>query len=170
MDPRFTNIRKHSLFAALLFFLDAYVMNQGMFSLLVFAISLFAAAIMLVMLIFKKEKELLRKRIIVAGIYAIAAVLVFVANGQNNRIAKKRATVVIAACEDYKVKRGAYPAKLSDLVPEFLREVPSAKVSLMYNDFKYYAQDGNHDLLFIALPPFGRPVYHLEQKKWTYLD
>jgi len=55
-------------------------------------------------------------------------------------------------------------------VPEFLNEIPAAKYTLIRSDFRYSARGDKHDLMFVRLPPFGRPIYHFEAKKWGYLD
>lgn len=122
---------------------------------------------MLVIVIFKKERDSLKKKIFIAGIYAVMAVLVLVSNNLNNSIAMKRAGMIITACENYKNKHGNYPSKLEDLVPEFLNKIPTAKYALLSSNFRYSA--GRY-LMYVSLPPFGRPTYSFESKKWGYLD
>jgi len=170
MDKKLPSIRKHSIIAVSLFVVDAFIMNQGVISALILGASLILLIIMLVMLIFKKERDLLKRRVVIAGIYVIMALMVQGSNALNNRIAMNRAGMIITACENYKNMHGAYPAKLSDLVPEFLNKVPAAKYTLIVSDFRYSAGEDGHDLMFVQFPPFGRPIYHFETKKWGYLD
>jgi hypothetical protein len=56
-------------------------------------------------------------------------------------------------------------------VPEFLPAVPRAKYTLAYGEFTYWASsEKDHTLMYVALPPFGRRLYHFEQGVWTQLD
>jgi len=99
------------------------------------------------------------------------AILIMTSNAINNKIARSRGEMIIAACEKYKDKNHEYPEKLSALVPDFINEIPVAKYTLMTSSFSYlsYTKD-SHSLLYINLWPFGRWVYPLEDQKWTYLD
>jgi len=170
MGKKLPSIKKHSIIAVSLFVVDAFILNQGIFSALILGVSLILLMIMLVMLIFNKERDLLKRRAVIAVIYVIMALMVQGSNALNNRIAMKRAGMIITACENYKGEHGAYPSKLSDLVPEFLNKIPAAKYTLIRSDFRYSAREDKHDLMFVRLPPFGRPIYHFEAKKWGYLD
>jgi hypothetical protein len=85
---------------------------------------------------------------------------------------------VIFAVKQYKAKYQRYPETLQTMVPEFLFSVPVAKYSLLYNDFKYWRKDYKIDeqlhevatLLYVTLPPFGRPVFYFEEDRWGYID
>ena len=169
MDKKLPSVRKHSIIAVSLFVIDAFILNQGVLSAGILFVSLVLSIIMSTMMIFKKERDVLKKRVLIAGIYAFMALMALGSNNLNNRIAMKHAGLIIAACENYKDKQGAYPARLSDLVPEYLEKVPLAKYTLA-GDFKYLAREYNHDLMFVQFPPFGRPIYHFEARKWGYLD
>ncbi|MEK6742604.1 MAG: hypothetical protein AABZ15_03290 [Nitrospirota bacterium] len=170
MDKKLPGIRKHSIIALSLFVLDAFILNQGVLSAGILFVALVSLAVMGAMMIFKKEREFLKRRTIIAVIYAVMALMVQGSNDLNNRVAMKHAGMIITACENYKNKHGAYPAKLSDLVPEFLNNVPPAKYTFASGNFRYSASDTKHDLMFVRFPPFGRPIYHFETKKWGYLD
>ena len=112
MDKKTPSITKHSIIAVSLFVVDAFILNQGIFSALIVGVSLISLMIMLVMLIFKKERDLLKRRVVIAVIYVIMALMVQGSNDLNNRIAMKRAGMIITACENYKGKHGAYPSKI----------------------------------------------------------
>lgn len=158
------------IIASALFVLDAFVLNQGTIAIITIAIVL---PVMLIRAIFaRKDKELLKKRLTSAGIYAVMAGMILVSNLLNNNLARKRAETIIAACEQYKVKNGKYPDKLSSLVPEFLGEVPKAKylLSASYDVFRYISSEGRHSLMYTETPPFGRPYYVLEERQWEYMD
>lgn len=176
-DPKtkkMPSIRKHAIIAASLFVIDAFVFNQGVISILVYYVSFVCLFVFTVMFLLKKSREVMKIRILIAVIYIVAAFMVQQANSMNQELAMKRAKMVIAACEDYKNKHGAYPAQLTDLVPEFLQEVPATKIviptGISNTAFRYSTRDGRHDLMYVHFPPFGRPIYHFETKKWGYLD
>ena len=82
---------------------------------------------------------------------------------------RTRATRVIEACRLYEAKHGKLPDRLADLVPEQLESVPRAKYTLVFGEFTYWAS-GTHTLLYVALPPSGRRLYHFEEDRWSTMD
>jgi len=159
---------KSIVFAVSLFIIDVSVLNQGIIALVILFIAL---PFMAVRTIKKREGSVeLKKRLIIMGIYATMVVLVFASNHLNNVIAKNWAAVIIRACEQYKLKNGVYPHVLSVLVPELLNEIPTAKYTLLSNQFRYIASTDHHSLMFAAITPFGRTYYTLEEKRWGSID
>ncbi len=116
------------------------------------------------------NRPLFKKRLVIIGIYFLMVILIFASNFINNSIAKRRAELLITACNKYKSLNGEYPEKLSDLVPEFLSKIPYAKYTFSFNRFKYSSSKDRHMILYAAIPPFGRPFYVFEDKMWGYLD
>ena len=117
-----------------------------------------------------KNKPLFRKRLIACGIYLLMSLLIFTSISLNNKIARSRAEMLIETCEKYKKKNNEYPENLSDLVPDFISEIPVAKYTLNSNRFFYISSKDSHLLFYMAMPPFGRPTYSFEKQKWTYID
>jgi hypothetical protein len=78
--------------------------------------------------------------------------------------------MLIATCEEYKKKNDDYPENLSDLVPDFIDEIPVAKSTLGSNRFFYITSKDSHFLSYTAMPPFGKPRYSFEKQKWAYTD
>ena len=151
-----------------LFIIDAFMLNQGTIALFILFITL---PFMTVRTIKKREDSVeLKKRLIIMGIYATMIVLVFASNHLNNVIAKSKAELIIKACEQYRIKNGVYPPELSVLVPEFLKEIPTAKYTFLSNQFRYITSADRHRLMFTSIPPFGRSYYILEEKKWGSID
>jgi len=154
---------KSIVIAVSLFIVDALVLNQGIIALVILFVAL---PFMAVRTIKKREDSFaLKKRLIIMGIYTTMVVLVFASNHLNNVIAKKRAEVIIKACEQYKLKNGVYPPELSVLVPEFLYEIPTAKYTYLSNQFRYIASTDHHGLMFAAIPPFSRSYYIFRGKE-----
>jgi hypothetical protein len=88
----------------------------------------------------------------------------------QSRVARVNAELIIDACARYKTNTGVYPAKLGDLVPGYMRSVPRAKYALLWGDFFYMDYKDQHSLMWIEIPPFGRPFYDFEKAKWGFLD
>jgi hypothetical protein len=152
--------------AAALVFFDAFFLNQGAYS------GLFGLWVVLVSLprSFTERFSLVRsQRLRNLGIYLVAVLMVFSLNWANNRIAQAQAEDLVAEIKTFHSKYGHYPASLNELVPEFIEHVPLAKYTLAFNRFIYR---GGEDamLMYVALPPFGRPYYNFADDRWGYLD
>lgn len=161
-------MRRTFIIAVILFGLDAFWLNQGVIALITIIIAL---PIMIIKaLINWKNKPLLKKRLAAGGIYLLMSLLIFASISLNNKIARSRADMLIETCEKYKKKNNEYPENLSDLVPDFINEIPVAKYTLNSNRFFYTASKGSHSLFYMAMPPYGRPTYSFEKQKWAYVD
>jgi hypothetical protein len=99
----------------------------------------------------------------------ITGLVAFANFSMQGRIAMDNAAHVIQACERYPGINGAYPERLSELVPSYLSSVPRAKYCLLFGEFWYFGSPG-HMLLWHELPPFGRRVYPFDNGEWHYLD
>ena len=64
---------------------------------------------------------------------------------------------LIAAVKAYHTKHRSYPESLQALVPEYLDKVPQAKYTLMSSPFRYLTSPQGPSLMYVELPPFGRP-------------
>ena len=99
----------------------------------------------------------------------VTLLLVITNSSVQKRIAMANAARVIQACEQYRHANGAYPERLSDVVPSYLSSVPKAKYCLSFSDFIYFGS--THSMLvWYEIPPFGRRVYNFETGNWKYLD
>jgi len=162
------SIARASLYATGLFVLDALIINQ-------FVIAFVTISVVLPVILFRavrarKDREVLKIRLITAGIFSLMVVCIITAVHLNNQLARNRTLYLAAACEKFKSERGRYPEKLSDLVPADIPEIPSAKVTLIYSGFMYIAREDRHAILFVAIPPFRRVTYTLENKSWGMID
>jgi hypothetical protein len=88
----------------------------------------------------------------------------------QSRIAFTNAERIIVACEQFRVATGKYPEHLDELVPRYLHSIPRAKYNLAFSDFRYWNHDGNRQLMWTEIPPFGRKIYNFERQTWRYLD
>jgi hypothetical protein len=96
--------------------------------------------------------------------------LVFGLNWANNRVARSRAEVLIAAVKAYHVTHQRYPPALDDLVPAFVQRIPPPKYIVGSNKFRYIPHEPDPALMYVAAPPFGRPLYSFTRDRWNYLD
>lgn len=160
-------LRRAIAWAALLVFVDAIWLGQGIISMFV------AVCLLLVGLprtLTRKFAHVRRQRLRNLAIYLGAVVLVVGLNALNLWIAQRRADEVVAAVKAYRADHGAYPRTLGALVPRYLEEVPRAKYTLTFHKFQYIPSENSPLLMYIGLPPFGRPVYSFARNAWSYID
>lgn len=142
------------------------------------ALGVFAAAIGIFLLCVYLPRSLLagkfaacrRERLIRLALYLAAVAVVLSLIPINKRIAEERAGRIIAAVESFKAANGNYPDRLDQLVPQFIAEIPGhARIAVADIGFRYFA--GEHpQLMYVAMPPFGRKVYHFASKSWGFID
>lgn len=151
-----------SLFkASLLFVFDGIFFQQGVITFIAGCICVprFFYAV------FKKDRESIKRE----GVFVLTVILVFSFIISNNYLAKYRTEKLIKVCNVYKDKYGHYPEKLEDLVPDYYSKVPSAKLG-MWGKYWYSSYEGKHSIMYVAIPPFGRPYFKLEENKWGFMD
>jgi hypothetical protein len=161
-------LRKTIIAASLLFAFDAFYLNQF----LVVMLFIFIGIPVFLVKLFLRRRDIERRRLLLAraAVYGCMVILIIAAFFANNAFAEHQAKRVIAACEQFRAKTGAYPEKLAQLVPDYLGSIPKAKPLLMIGSgFQYFARPDNHELLYTTVPPYGRRGYQLEQKKWRSL-
>ena len=161
------SLRKSLCWAVALIVVDAFILNQGVIAALVGVWTLGLSLPRAVLAKIREEKSL---RLAHVGILLGAVVMVFALNWANNQIARSRADTLVAVIKGFHQKHQRYPARLDELVPDFIGRVPVAKYTLISGPFQYVSRPGYHSLHYVEFPPFGRPVYHFEQDKWGDLD
>jgi hypothetical protein len=167
-------LRNTLIAAGVLVVVDAFLLNQGFISILVFVACIVRVIVLALQSLVRRlqhrtgEWKLTLQKVAVT---AAAAVLVIGFINLSNVMAESRAERIAAACAIYKHKYQHYPQNLSQLVPEFLPSIPAAKYVLnpAWSGFMYIEGE-RPSILYYAIPPFGRRIYHVESKTWTYLD
>ena len=158
-------IRGSLFLSALLIFIDVVLSCSYMFSLFVCPIWFFVA--------------LIRARPFDTGVAAarvlapvVTGLLIFANSEWQNDIAQARAERIVEACQRYHEANGTYPAKLVDLVPQYLSAIPSAKYCGAWAEFFYHKSpdDERAILWWVELPPFGCRTYNFAASRWGYLD
>jgi hypothetical protein len=165
-----TNIRRSAIIAAMLLMADSSVVTSGGL------IAVMTLVIAIPVLLFKAirwraDKDVLKRRLIVAGIYGLMAILSLSINALNNTYAEKRMMKLAAVCELYKEKYGGYPDALSQLTPEFMESIPPAKYLFpVPTGFRYGASANSHTISYLKISPYGIGYYNLEEKRLGELD
>lgn len=163
--------RAHALIAVCIYAVDAFVLGQGGIAVLATLCVAALGGIDILRGIFGRDGGRIRRGFARTGTFVVMTAAVAGTIVANNRLARGRAEQVIAAIQRYRAKHGACPARLTDLVPEHLPEVPRAKYTLSFDRFEYHPSEGGcGSLMYTAIPPFGRPVYDLKAERWGYLD
>lgn len=156
--------------ASSLFILDAFILNQGGIAAITAIAVIFVMLPRAVLAWREHDRELAQARAMKAAVYALMVIGVFGANYLNNALAQSRAEELITAARHYEARHHRLPDGLQDLAPDFIPEVPLAKYTLLFNNFRYIAIKGRHSLFWVDVPPFGRPTYRFEENKWDYID
>lgn len=144
--------------------IDGFVLYQGILTLLfVFGLALGA----LPRLLLQQDREARVDRLRNLGIYACAVVLVFVINEWNVTVSRERADAVVKAVHQFHDRHQRYPDRLTELVPEFLPELPVVRYSIPSRAFEYRHATKGPQLQYAAAPPFTRPTYDFASGKWT---
>jgi hypothetical protein len=169
-SPEGRNLRGTIGWAVGIYVFDALMINQGAIAALMGIVVVLWMLPRMLFAAVQKDREQMKLWAAKAVIFAVMVVAVFGSNSMNNQLARHRAETLISACKAYQAKYQKLPDHLEDIVPEFIPEVPLAKFALMYNRFYYIPSEGHHILMWIALPPFGRPQYFFEEDRWGYLD
>lgn len=115
-----------------------------------------------------------KRKLIALGCYILVLIIISSLRMTNNYLSYTNAGTIIASLEKYKSDTGVVPAKLSELVPGYLAEIPAARYSCMSRKYHYQAsRDGSrahYHLMFIQEFPFGRRVYNSIDKTWHTID
>jgi len=82
---------------------------------------------------------------------------------------KQRGDVICHAIDAYRAKTGKYPARLEDLQPEFLREIPQPTVG--HKQWNYMLIDrGTNYWLHVVASEFGPSLDKTVDTGWEYMD
>lgn len=157
---------------SVLFLADLGFAGQGLLSVLVACVGLGLLASGVLWAVVKGgASSLVRSRVTRVDMYLLLGVATVATMQFHSATAQKHAAHVIDACRAYQARHGMLPDRLDELVPEFLPKVPRAKYTLQWGEFTYWVSEKkSHTLMCVALPPFGRRLYHFEEARWSQLD
>ncbi len=163
MTPKGALIR-----GALLIGVDVFLFNQGAISIFV---ALWILCVSLPRVVFSRRYQGGRRvGFMNVGIFVAAILCVFTLNAVMNRIARERAEELVQAIKAYRNDTGTYPKRLDSLVPVHIDQIPLAKYTLISHQFIYWASEESATLMYMELPPFGRPYFDFKNDLWGYAD
>lgn len=170
-QQKFVSIYKHIIIALLLFFCTSIFIES-------LGLTFFSCLFAIIWCLTRRERNgyTVKIKLFTIGIYVMMLVMTFGMKNINNRVAYKNAKTIIEACEQYKSKNGVYPDRLNDLVPDYLRNIPTARYTGTggWRYFHYSNKESNEAgyylLSFTYESPFGRHIYRSSDKKWRTLD
>jgi hypothetical protein len=94
----------------------------------------------------------------------VTGILVYANFVVQEKISLSNAAIIIQACDHYHSDNGAYPEKLTDLVPRYLSSIPRAKYSLGSDNFTY---TGSDQAFLMYWKQLGWPrFYDLRKRYW----
>ena len=164
-------VTRTAVVLGVLFLLDVGYSGQGLFSLFVTVVGLAVMTAGALWSVARGAAPLARSRALRGVAYLVLGVATFATMRFHAFTAETHSARVIEACRAFEVRYGALPDRLDQLVPEFLPAVPRAKYTVAWGTFTYFSSgEKSHTLMYVALPPFGRRVYHFEADRWTQVD
>jgi predicted PurR-regulated permease PerM len=121
---------------------------------------IFGAAALIMVL--KKQKPRAKELVLKAGVFVLFAGLIFGFGRLNNSHARNGAVRLASICEEYKSKIGAYPDGFAKLIPEYIKEIPSAKLTVVWAQYRLV----DSKIMFVLEPGLLAKSYDLATKKW----
>lgn len=126
----------------------------------------FSAALLLglaaVVMLIRGQKARAGELGIRTAVLALSCAVIYGLSAINAGTAVRRAGDIAAACEAYKAKTGAYPENLRALVPEYIKDIPAAKFTIMWAQYRLV---GNR-LMYVREPGMLASAYDLDTKEW----
>lgn len=163
-------VRKTLEFAICLFVVDAFLLNQGIFSGLVAFLAICSIPVAFWSLV-RRNRSKFRLHMAQIGIVLAGCLAVLAANGLQNEMADRKAIKLGTACLEFHARNNRYPKDLHELVPTFIPQVPPAKYAFMDSSFSYMVNGaGEPEIWYTVIPPFARRFYHVEKRTWGFLD
>ena len=158
-----------SLLLILFWGLDGLVMNLPFLG--SFGAGLLAVVLGVLVILRKRARKQGTRLLLAMSLASILTVGLNIGTVRFNWwLGQRNAERIVEAVRAYqKDHGGAYPPRLQDLVPDYLGRVPRSRLGIM-SGFRYSIYDGKPSLLWIKIPPFGRPGYDFVESRWWYVD
>ena len=84
-------------------------------------------------------------------------------NALSTKHARSGAEQLAGICETYKAKTGAYPEAFSKLIPEYAKDIPSARFTAMWGQYRLVGTS----IMFVIEPGLLAAAYDIPEKKWS---
>lgn len=148
---------------------DGLVMNVPLFGCL--AAGLLALVVLVMGLLRRKNRKPMARLLIALSLASILSIGLTVAMVRLNwHMGQRNSERIVEAVRAFqKDHGGAYPESLEELVPHYLDRVPRSRIGIM-SDYRYWIDGDRASLMWIQIPPFGRPGYDFAESRWWYAD
>jgi hypothetical protein len=157
------------LLLALFWGFDWLVMNVPFFGCL--GAGLLALVFLVMGLLRRKNRKPAGRLLLALSLASILCIGLTVATVRFNwHMGQKNAERIVVAVRAYqKDHDGAFPGSLEALVPHYMDRVPSSRIGIM-SGYRYQTDEFRTTLMWIRIPPFGRPGYDFVEDRWWYAD
>ena len=170
-EAQIPGVARTAAILGILFLLDLGYSGQGLLSLLIAASGFAVLTVGAAWSVARGAIPLARRRAFRGGVYLFLGAATLATMRLHAVTAETHAARVIEACRAFERRHGTLPDRLDELVPEYLSAVPRAKYTLAWGNFTYSTSGTrDHTLMYVALPPFGRRIYHFDDNRWSQLD
>ena len=163
--------RKAGITAICIFAVDSFLLGAPMFtSLVVFYAVLYLLPVTLFSILNKPKLKFFGCKLL------IYTAMIFASFGLHEfdiTLTQHRAETVINAVNKYRQDKGHYPDALENLIPDYLPEIPDARVipiALTTSSFFYLGAPDDPHLMFMDYPPLGRQSWSFKDKEWITID
>lgn len=162
-------LKKIAIIAFCLLVFDAFIIGTPFFGLTILFFIVIGSGISAIIFLFRDRKfsklYALKALIYFTGFIGIIGIFKF-----NAYIGGENAGIIIKAINSYHDDTGLYPENLNQLIPIYLDNIPKCAYRIMDNEYRYYVDQENADLMWTVMPPWGRYNYSFRNTEWTYFD
>ena len=163
------NFKRIGIIACSLMIFDALIFGIPSLGLIALFLIVCASGISAFIFIWR-DKKYAKLYAIKATIYFLALMGIFGIFKLNSHLGEKNAQRIIKAVNSYYADTGRYPEKLKQLIPIYLESVPSCAYRMIDNQYRYFSDPGDPNLMWAVLPPFGRRIYYFKTAEWRTMD
>lgn len=130
----------------------------------VLAAALTAAGFTLVALVaaLRKNGQQAKQLGLKAAAFLVIGGVIYGLNAMNSSRARAGAERLAAVCETYKEKTGAYPEAFSKLIPDYTEDIPAARLTAMWAQYRLVGTN----IMFVLEPGLAAAAYDMPAKKW----
>jgi hypothetical protein len=171
--PPPVSLRRTAIALAMVYGVDLFVIGTGFLALSIALVGLPIHLLGSLIALLRQRRSLAATRLLRAGLYLALGVMASLTGRLQTTLAHRHSAQIIAACRQYRSERGAYPERLEDLVPGYLKAVPSVNLRLVMGTSFHYSRGGaaaSPMLWYADVPGASRQVYWFETDRWSHLD
>lgn len=147
---------QHIWLALVLCIIDVFSVGRGLIAIMAIFVIVFKFIPGAVRGLIEKNKEKFKEYGAQALIYGIMAAVITIGNFYLIKAARGNAAVLVSALDKYKAKYQQFPEDLQQLIPDFLPDIPNAKIDLFGKFYYKRVSDSYYALNYYILQPVGK--------------